>query len=599
MTTDVRRRPRRGAELETLISAAGFGGLTDGELTYLNPSGDVYPASRSVNFRRTASGALVKRCGTRVAFESGENVRALYLGSTAAMADQGDKWYCVCGGALYRRDVGGGGTAVIGAVPASGDCAIFPFGGMIYVLCGGGYYVTDGVSLSQVSGYVPVVTVASSGEGAKAVCEQPNILTKEVTDRFVLSSAASRFDLSRYPENGTSVSVRVDGEPAVSWQLIRAIPVSYMRPPSEIGAGHTVDVTYAAAGNSPYRDKLLSQTRAAVWGGKNDESLILWGGGGAFFVSESEGGRYPSAEYFPENGAVSVGSGEPPTAFVHHGSNSLVFTRSVCRMLSQRIVRRGILAGDSGYLVREWNMSALTGAAGAYTVGGAAEVDGCIFSADAAGVWLWKAGYIAGERNAEMIASAGGVPGVTAALLESCTVLRDRTHGELWLASSAGTVAVYHRASKRWYTLEIPPFDSIWDTPLGPACVSGGRVTVFDELCETDAGGEPVSAEFVGLWTDCGGGRQRKTLRMMTAYLGAGTDACEFTAEADCGCGEPRRVSVSLENGTHTVKRCVCEIPVPRVITARVRILSPAGACRVDTLTVGGYCLYKRRYKRA
>ena len=334
--------------------------------------------------------------------------------------------------------------------------------------------------------------------------------------------------------------------------------------------------------------ELLSCRRAAVWGGKNDESLILWGDSGVFFVSECEGGISPSAVYFTPSGRVEVGSGEPPTAFVHHGSNSMVFTRSSCRMLSQRTARRGRAAGGCGYLERSWSMSALSGAAGALNAGSAAEVGSSVFSADAAGAWVWKAGYIAGERNAEMIGSPDTVPPLTRELLQNCAAVRDRERGELWLVSPSGDAAVWNAPMRIWYGMKIPAFDRIYDSPAGPVPVKGGRAMVFDPVCVSDAGDEPVFAAFWGVWSDCGWGSGKKTARLLTADLGAYTDPCSVTVEAVGASGELRSCSAELSNGTPLPKRAECALALGGAVYLRVCVESESGACRIDRLAVKG-----------
>ena len=583
---------RYAAELEELLWAEGFGGEEASDITAPIPGAGRYAAAYSVNFRRGPRGELVKRCGTKTAFECGEDIRALYYGQTAALP--GGRWYYVAGSRLYRCDTGGGGTAEIGDIGSvSGECSVFPFGGRIYVISAGGYYVTDGTSLSGVSGYVPTVTCASAGDGAKTECESENILTRDVIERFTLSVGSQNFYLSHDVKIGTYITVCLDGQTVSGWTLMRVSPRMYVSAPSAVSPGHTVEIRYTAAGDDPpLKAELLSCRRAAVWGGKNDESLILWGGSGVFFVSECRGGINPSADYFTASGRVEIGTGDRPTAFVHHGSNSMVFTGSSCRMLSQRTVRRGRASG-CGWLERSWSMSELSGAAGAYCVSGAAEVGSAVFSEDAAGVWAWRAGYIAGERNAEMIGSPDTTPALDRELLKNCHTVRDREHGELWLASETGDTAVWNVRMKTWYRLKIPAFDRIYDTPLGPALVIGGRTLVFDPVCGTDAGDTPISAAFCGVWSDCGWGGGIKTARLLSADLGPYTDGCTIRVEAVRAGGDTASCEAELENGTPLPKRAECALSLGRAVYIRVCVESEAGECRIDRLFVMGVPLAK------
>lgn len=295
------------------------------------PDGDtgLEPGEAAVmqNFRITRDGSLKKRGGTRTRFaltqsgepESGKAVRALWQGTVGGT----DKLIAACDGCLW--DCSGAEETVIGHLSTAGEVFLFPFNGKLYILNGCDYYVYDGLTLSAVSGYVPLVRVTCTADGGGTALEQINKLTP--TRRFRISPDGSSCTYPM-PEKALASLDKViktaDGT-AISGCTcdLQNGTLTFPTPP-EAGVD-SLEVTYSVS--SDFRSQITAMHYAEVYNGSTDERVFLYGDGGcAALYSGLDGDGNSRADYFPDLNVLTVGnSSSPITAMIRHYSQLIVF----------------------------------------------------------------------------------------------------------------------------------------------------------------------------------------------------------------------------------------------------------------------------------
>ncbi len=184
----------------------------------------------------------------------------------------------------------------------------FVYGGRLYILGGGKYYVFDGESASEVTPYIPTTYIGITQSSIGEKLDEKNVLTKLFYNTFATDGTAKEFYLS---ENNLEevVSVEVYGETVTSGFTVDLGmgKITFSTPPqSGIDAGFEDGYAgirvLAKSGTESKITMLLNAKHAKVFEG----SVILAG-------FEDFGGIYYSAvdapEYFPELNFSYIGGG--------------------------------------------------------------------------------------------------------------------------------------------------------------------------------------------------------------------------------------------------------------------------------------------------
>lgn len=204
----------------------------------------------------------------------------------------------------------------------------FGFGTKVYIINGTEYLSWSGTgALATVDGYIPLVATATPPAGGGTLNENTNLLTGKKHQTFSGDGASDKYYVAE-----TSIasidSVYVGG-------VLKTVTTHY-----------TVDTTLGkvtfTVGNIPvvgvdnvdiYWTK-GSGTRASVtansefmfFGGQNDTRVFLYGNGNTIIFSDLASG-VPSAEYFPANNYMDIGSKEYNVTYVcRQYDKQIIFT---------------------------------------------------------------------------------------------------------------------------------------------------------------------------------------------------------------------------------------------------------------------------------
>lgn len=282
-------------------------------------------AAISRNWRITPDGSLKRRPGTHAVLDLGGYVRALWSGRVGGE----DVFLAAGGGALWKlSSTGGAWTKVeLGAISTIGDVSIFPFGGKAYILTGSEYKVYDGSTLSDVAGYVPVVSVAVNPAGGGTTLENVNRLNGKRRCWFSPNGTATEFVL---PEQGLlsidSVTDRVTGAAYTAGTDYTADlaegKVTFTEAPGE--GVSTLEVAWTVT--AVQRSQVTAMRYAELYNGTSDNRVFIYGdGSNKLLYSGIDYDGQPRADYFPDLYEIAVGAENTPvTGAMKHYSRLIV-----------------------------------------------------------------------------------------------------------------------------------------------------------------------------------------------------------------------------------------------------------------------------------
>ena len=422
------------------ITLTEFGGL-DERQTF---SQDLSRSPDMRNFRVTSARTLKKRDGIAVAFSAPDTVTGLWCGYLAG------KQYLLytAGGVLYAVDRDSEIPTAVGGVSA-GRHVLFAFAGKVYIKNAAGYYAFDGERVEEVEGYIPLVAIGCSPDGAGSNFEDVNMLTSKRRARFSCDGEAKTFTL---PEKGLAglVSVTLNGtEKLLPYAVdLEAGTVTLDAPPPE--GLNNLEITYDKGTHR--REVILKAHGVMLFGGDTDGHVFLWGNEDypAYrFHSELADGQ-PSAEYFPENHYTVIGS-SPITDIISQYDRQLIFTKerayySYCQLQT----------GVDGHLQASFPVFNLNGEKGSLLSG-----CGCIMNNEpvtlcADGLNRWQSTAVENEKNAVCFsAPVGKTLGRVLATgdLDHLRLYNHRAAGELYLICGE-TALIYNYSLGVWYAYD-------------------------------------------------------------------------------------------------------------------------------------------------
>lgn len=281
-------------------------------------------AAQCRNWQVTRDGNLRRRPGTKTLLTlPGGRIRCLWSGAVGAS----QVLLAATGTGLYRLDVDGKepSAALLGEISANGAVSIFGFGGNAYILTGTAYKVWDGETLSDVEGYIPLVSVAVVPGGGGTTLEQTNKLTGKRRCRFSPDGTATVFQL---PEKGLAsidyVKNLSTGSAVTGWTADTAEgTLTFSSAPAKGVSSLEVGWTYPVN----YREQITSMLYWELYNGTNDNRVFLYGNGtNKVYYSGIDYDGKPRADYFPDLNEVAVGTENAPvTGIIKHYSRLIVF----------------------------------------------------------------------------------------------------------------------------------------------------------------------------------------------------------------------------------------------------------------------------------
>ncbi|HOJ47665.1 MAG TPA: hypothetical protein PLD48_02190 [Bacillota bacterium] len=271
------------------------------------------------NFRVTDNYSLKKRGGIRKICTASAPIDGLWAGYIGGVFFL----LYVSGGDLYKYDSVTKSGVPIGFVDY-GRAAMFEFDGKVYILNGNRYSRFDGLSVTTVEGYVPLIYINCTPAGAGIAYEKPNLLTPKRRQRFSADGVSDDYVLA---EKNISLIhyVTVNGAPYsnFTYNTTTGVVHFYTTPPAGI---NNIEICYSK--NNLDRTRITKNRYAMLFGGNVDTRLFLWGHPNYpnyRFHSELADG-VPSVEYFPENNFTVIGNTEI-TDIISQYDRQLIFTK--------------------------------------------------------------------------------------------------------------------------------------------------------------------------------------------------------------------------------------------------------------------------------
>lgn len=287
-----------------------------------SPDGDtdlkIGEASVMRNFRVTRERNLQIRSGYAQRHKLGTGpVRCLWSGYVSGV----NVLLSVCSGHLWRVD---GDAAVDCGAVNDGHAFIFGFSGNAYILAGGEYYRWDGAALSVVSGYAPLISVATPPAGGGTLLEPVNRLNGKRRQRFSPDGTETAFKLAESGLVSISAVSRSDGKELPAWTADTATGTVNF---SEAPVAGTDCITIEYDKGTSDRSSITSMKFAEIYGGTTDSRVFLYGDGtNRTFYSDIDDNGNTSAEYFPDLNILTAGASNTPiTGMIRHFSRMIIF----------------------------------------------------------------------------------------------------------------------------------------------------------------------------------------------------------------------------------------------------------------------------------
>ncbi|AEY66602.1 hypothetical protein [Clostridium sp. BNL1100] len=281
-------------------------------------------ASNIVNFRITDDYKLKKREGYKQYLPTGTGgkIKSMWYGKI------NDEYHhiFVRDGKVYKY---ANPLIELGTIPDNESIEIYDFQGILYFLTNGYYKKWLGTgNIVDVEPYIPLIKVATRPDGKGTDYENLNLLTGKKRQKFRSNGTSKIYTLVE--QNITSVDIvkhlGVILTPTTDYtvNLTNGTITTTVQYPEQIdddievfwtkGTGNTTDVT--------------NQKYSIAYGGGNDNRILLYGNGNTIIYSGLADG-VSSAEYFPANNYMNIGTKQDDVIWLTKQYNTLlIFTDS-------------------------------------------------------------------------------------------------------------------------------------------------------------------------------------------------------------------------------------------------------------------------------
>ncbi len=465
-------------QTQNALSISNFRGIIAAEHTA--PSFADGEAMLLHNFRLTAKGHLRRREGYREICTLPEGVCGFCYGRIETDAAP-CLFYCTADSVCaydfsYRRHFV---LAPLSRAEPTAPVTMFLYRRGLYLIGGGEYFVYRDGACTAVEGYTPLrYTDVTPLNGVGREQEAVNALTRVARATYS-------------PTENTSVFLLPERAEAVLWVKVHGVPVGYqshagvhdsnrlqvnldVSVPSDV---NSVEIGYRLESEGR-RAEILQNDKVYCYGGSDDLRLFFYGNAqGRVDYSVSLTQSVHAAEYFPEDGHFTVGTGSGPVTGILRRYNHLIVHTSGQTFA---VTRNG--NDYDVYLVHD-------------RVGHTAHMEPVTMGQDscaicAGGVYRLRATSVQGDRTAECISEA--VRGVLSpkALTDCVGIHNDREH-ELWLATRDG-LFIYRYDLGAWYTFDNPEPDGFLDMD-GVGFWRGRTFYRYEQELDTDCD-EPFTA---------------------------------------------------------------------------------------------------------
>lgn len=416
-----------------------------------NPDGDtglkMGEASEMLNWRITKDSHLQLRPGYAELVSLGTSpVYGLWHG----LIDGVETFVAACGKKLYKIDLSEETSSEIGDIEGE-HAHFFGFSEKLYLLTGSKYYEYDGTTLSEVVGYVPLVSISNIPGGGGTELEAVNKLTGSRRAWFSPEGTATTFQLPEKNLKSVDYVKTTAGGAAVAHTADLTTGLVTITPAPAAGT-NSLEIGWAV--NESSRAQVEAMRFSETYSGETDTRVFIYGDGTnkAFYTGLDNNGK-PRADYFPDLNEIAVDSANSPiTAMIKHYDRLLTFKTD-----GAFITNYGTIGLADGTTTAAFYTSPLNRAIGNAAPGQVFLVKNNPLSLFGRSVYEWKLSSFSAkdERNAKAIsdrvmASLGGMT------LSESICFDDEYNTEYWVAHAA-KAAVYNYTADAWYLYDNIP----------------------------------------------------------------------------------------------------------------------------------------------
>ena len=475
-----------------MLSIKKFLGLNE------NPDGDttlrIGELAEMRNFRITQDNHLQIRPGSKTVVnlhamldEMGIPHEQVLCGAWYGSVGGRDHMLVSYGGYIMDVDPAGE-SAVLRGYAAPVETSFFGFGEKVYLLNGSEYMSWDGQEYTQfasVEGYVPLVQVATTPEGAGTLLEPVNRLTGKRRVSFSPDGEAKTFQLPQQNIHEVLSVKLLDEEQEFTADLVKGTVTLNTDP--EKGTD-TMEVLYSAGGGAAH--EVTAMRYSELFNGSTDARIFLYGDGTnrAIYSGVEYSSGQPSAEYFPDLYELRVGeSNTPITALVRHYSRMMAYKPN-----SAWVVQYGSVTLEDGINTAAFYVQPVNRQLGNDAMGQVKLLENSPLTFDRGSVYQWRStnssGYIGtAENNAKRISDRVAFTMREFEMRDVQTANCKAEH-EFWIMHN-GTAVILNYANDTWYVFRDIPFRLLLEVETERYGITDdGRVVHFSRSYRSDDG---------------------------------------------------------------------------------------------------------------
>lgn len=444
-------------------------------------------------------------------------------------------------GFIYKVAPSGGSVLMTplnsSAIPMPGSVHMFGFQGKVYFLTGAEYYEWDGTFtgtyFKAVEGYVPIVAVSLTPDGANETLENVNLLNGKrrvwispdgVTDNTEDPAVTGRtFPL---PEKNITVdyvkNLGTDTDlPVGDYSVDGALGKVTINTAPEQGV-NSYEIAYTVG--TTFRSQVTRMKFSELYSGTQDTRVFLYGdGSNQCIYSGIDYYGVPRADYFADLDACAIGdSNTPITSMIRHYSTLVCYKRSSAWSLTY-----GVISLTSDTMVPAFYATPVNRKVGNEPVGQVVLVNNSPVTLSNGEVYQWSnSSYYSSnltqdERQAKRISDRIQKT-IKEFDLSNCFCYDDNYAQEYYICYD-GDALVWNYAADAWYKYE--DFDMVAACNLGGELYYGtsdGKVFhLTEEVTTYDT--DPIEAYWESGAMDFGQDYMRKYAAML--WVGIKPDA--------------------------------------------------------------------------
>lgn len=456
-------------------------------------------ASYMKNWRISKDRKLVKMNGYTVKYEKTGRVRAQWKGKLGST----NVHVYVCDGKVYN------GETQLGTM-TDDVTSIFEFNKVLYFINGHEYKKWNGTTFEAVSGYIPLVKIATTPEGVGTDLEPINLLSNSKHQTFSPDGTATDFYIAE--KNVTSIDhVYVDGvETSVTKDLTNG-KITFSTAPAQ--GVDTVDVywtkTTTNAGQitkNKYYQKygLATDTRVFLYGNTDAKNRIYF---------SDLGNGVPNVEYFPATNFIDVGSSNVAVTDISRQYDRLIISKEN----ETYYATYEQITDQTGNKIVTFPAYPLNSSHGMVAKGQGQLLDNYVTTIDTS-ILQWVNTQTKDERNVQII-SEKIQEWLNEKDLTKAVTMDYQELKEYWVAIDK-EIMIYNYGNGTFYLLELPDTVSslICDGGVIYMGTTNGEIMEFGEDV-TAYDGEPIEAVWKSGFYDFEMEYKRKTMRILWIAL--------------------------------------------------------------------------------